>query len=80
MLLFGVIKYSKSETVGYFREMKMIESKHLIHFYSPIRLVLHQHLKNLHGAYLGFQPENSNHTRALSALAIVPSQVILIKV
>ena len=52
MLFFGVIKYSKSETVGYFREMKMIESKHLIHFYYAIRLVLHQHL-NLHVAYIG---------------------------
>ena len=39
----------------------MVVSKHLTHFYYPIRLVLHQHL-NSNVAYPGIPPENSNHT------------------
>ena len=40
----------------------MVVSKHLNHFCYPIRLVFYQHL-NLHVAYSGIPPENSNHTQ-----------------
>ena len=53
----------------------MVVSKHLTHFCYPIRLVLHQRL-NSQAAYPGIPPENSIHTRAISAFAVVPSSQI----
>ena len=56
--------FEKSEVTlaEYKKNIKKVVSKHLTHFCYPIKLVLHQHL-NLHVAYPGFQPENSNYIR-----------------
>ena len=57
----------------------MVVSKDLTHFCYPIRLVLSSNL-NSYVAYPGIPSENSNHTWAISAPAIVPSsQITLIK-